>query len=402
MSWPAADLTGGPIDVPAPGGPFRQQYSPLGLPLTRGAWKDQAAIDEGRLWRRVGRAFGLREPAEAEAALSDPRGLPLQAELVRAELDAAERDPSGVMVLELLPTEINLRASLLALGDTVLDGLTGVGSNDFRVSREVALIRSYHAHLTAPLRAQGRRVRALVLPYANTVENILARKARPEDGAETLGRYLARLSSGTFSVAMGYSQGATAVTLATRQKRRPRVVMTLATMGGVDLDGAHGVYAGEHGGTRTLAVSNAHDPALYVKGETWAELLPGMLNFSDPDKPLGGRVGIHGGYYGDDMTPLERVPVRGLDLKGLDARQAAWRRRRYLMDAGTFGYPTAHARALAEAFFAGAGEVPLRRVGDWTVDLREELREDGLEGRPLDLSSLRRAPRDVAARLLGH
>ncbi|MCB9794218.1 MAG: hypothetical protein H6741_16000 [Alphaproteobacteria bacterium] len=399
--WPAEDLTGGPIDIPSSGGPFRQQYSSLGLPLTRGAWRDQALLDEGRLWKRVSAAFGLQEPSEAASALRDPGSHALQAELVRAELEAAERDPSGALVLELLPTEINTLASLRALGDTLLDGLTGIGSNDFRVSRETALIRAYHAHLVAPLRAQGRRIRALVLPYANTVENILARRALPVDGAETLQRYLAKVSPSTFTVAVGYSQGATAAVLGARGPRRPRALLTLATMGGADLAGASGVRWGQQDGARVLSVCNAHDPALYVHGATWLELLPGLLNFSDPNKPVGGRVGIHSGYFGDDQHPLDAVELPGLDTRGLDAASEAWRRRRFGMDAGTFGYPVAYIRALGRAFWAAEAPARVQRSGAWGVDLREELVEDGQGGRPLDLLRLRRDAEAVAAQALG-
>lgn len=388
---PAPALLAQPVDLPAH--PFPQQYSALGLPLTAVAWREQDAVDGGALRRAFSQVFG-RPTAALLAGLRDPLTHPAQAQVLARWHEALDRDPQGALILELLPTEMSLGEAARALLDTAQDLQSGEGINDFRVSEELTLIRFYHRHLAATLRAQGLHPRALVLPYSNTPENVVATWGRASDGAERLLAVLDRLRPGLPTAAIGYSQGAAAVREAVqRGAERLDQAVLLAPMGGAQGGGEHGVWAGAAGRTQVLAIVNHDDPARQVLALSAKGLLLGALNFLDPQKRLlGGKPGFHGGFYGDPDHPLDGVQVLGVPTEGLHPARQARQVRTAAREAGIFAYPSSYTTAVMHAFVAGAFTGPLQRRGDWDFDLREELVLNGLGGQALDPTRTRHDP----------
>ena len=393
----ASVYTQDPVDLPAP--PFRQQYSAFGLPLTAQAWREQDLSDEGRLRAALHAELGEPDPAR----LRDPASFPEQARVLHRYIDALNDDSRAALLLELLPTEVDTTQIRRAAADTVVDLLAGRGINDFRASPEIGFVRGYYRQAAEVLRGTGRRPRALVLPYSNTTENVLASGARACDGAARIAGLLRYVSEGCFVVAAGFSQGATAVRVAL-ERDRPRLdaALMLASMGGALGAGEHGVWAGRQGHTRTLAVVNEDDPARQIHGGRPLGVLLGALNFSDPQKRLlGGKSWFHGGYYGDEAYPLDGVTLHGVSLEGVPPERQEAARRRAAREAGTFAYPRDYVAAVVRRLLEGAFDGPFSRRGDWRFDLREELVEDGLEGRALDPTRLRSRPEDIARRYEG-
>lgn len=357
----------GDVRVPAGRG---QELSALGIPLTEDAWARQDAIDGGLLHvlyldllsRRIATAGAdrsLLERLDLVDALPGDTGE--QVALVSSYLDLAVATPDAAMVLELFPTDVRLDVARRNLGSTLGEALLGVRPHTFRVSPVLDRIRVYPLGLAEVVRSRRRTAFALVIPYANTVENIVARVGRPGDGVEVLHQYLTRLGgkdSPVETTAIGYSQGAAVVRdYLVRYGDHDGLdfAVSLATMGGVDAAGGEGVWAGhigEGGGTRALAVVHAEDPARKLHGRSLIGLWPKMTAFLD-DEP--GRE-LHECHFGAPCGPLP---------PGLD-REAALR-------AGIFGYPAPYLAALYEALYGDRFRGAFARRGEWRFDVREEL-----------------------------
>lgn len=381
---------------------FSQTYSALGVPMHPASWWQQDRIDEGRLWRCASRVFGVRQQEALSAWLHDPNSLPTQEQLLEEYLREASADPAGVLLLEMMPTNMDPTQIVFSLPDSVLDQLGSKGANDFRVCPQTNRIRGYHLRVAQALRQRKRHVYAWVVPYSNTVENVLSRRARPEDAADNLSALLERIPPSLGTVGVGYSQGASALRVhMERPGRSLDYVVMLATMGGVHLDGSEGLYAGRVGRSRILSVVHEQDPARFIYGEGLIALLPSLLNFVDPRARLrGGQSVIHGAWYGSPDFPIDPAQIVGVDTQHLPPHAVHQALLEAASEAGTFGYPNAYVGALAGRLFAGAADHSVRRRATWNMDLRQELVLNGQDG-PLDPTRLRQDPDTLARSLLG-
>lgn len=238
----AESISSGPYAPPAGAARAKIAYTPAGIPLDDEAWAIQSAIDGGKLLKLHG-------------AMA-PGGAPDEA-VVRAYLELASAGGAGAAFMaELLPTDTGhlLRAP-------ATEGLRGTAWTAMARLGNMRVARAY-------LRANpGRSMYALLVPYSNTVRNVLESRAAPLDGVRSLERYVAGVAGSKVAViVVGYSQGA-AVALeyeAAHPSNDQGVsyVVALAPMGGADRRGESGVWSGVRDGARTLAVANASDPAI--------------------------------------------------------------------------------------------------------------------------------------------
>lgn len=416
------------MEVPANADGFVQQYSELGIPIAEDAWKQQDAIDGGKLHALYNRSM-LSHLADSGAVdreklpddlstlgdeelqeLTDRTILPILQEsgvlnslvesgalavedipasfddlsadqitalaakartagadralldampaeertafqegVLNAYIEMANNDPNAAMLLDLMPTETDKEIDGGTVGDILGDAfLKGQEPNDFTIGARTGLIRTGAATMAEELRAsQGVNTYGLVVPYANTVENILFREGKPTDAAEHVHNYMSKMDKDMTTLLNGYSQGAGGVQEYLRQygnKDGLDYAISLAPMGGASKDsqGGHGMWAGDFNGVSTLTLENKEDPAQYIYGDNLSELGPGLLNFVAPDdkKKLGGQSDIHSGF--DATNP----------------------------GAGTYGYPMELGRLLMRDLFGGAYTGDYQRRGDWDYDLR--------------------------------
>ena len=292
-----------------------QELSALGIPLTADAWARQDAVDAGMLHvlyldvlqRRMDTAHADRSMlAKLDLLDAMPGDVGEQVALVSAYLDLAMATPDASMILEFLPTDTRAEAVGRNAGHTLLETLAGAQPRTFRVSANLDKIRIYARGLSELLQRRGRTPFALALPYANTVENIVARVARPGDGVEVLQQYLSRIGGQDSSVettAFGYSQGAAVVReYLARYGDHDGLdyAISVATMGGVDGAGADGIWAGQQGATLALSVVHADDPARDVHGRSALALSPALAAFV-----AGGDTrALHQCYFGAPCGPL--------------------------------------------------------------------------------------------------
>jgi hypothetical protein len=356
-----------------------QVYGALGVPLTAGAWARQDRIDGGVLHAAARTALftrlaqgGVDDAEVTKAGLVDGlAGSVVEQEgLVRTYLSLAGQARGAALLLELSPTYEDPTRLGGRISTTLLQRAGGGLPHTFRANAEVDKIRTYSLDLADSLRRRGYAVFALVVPYANTIENIVARNGRPEDGADALHHYLetaARFGEGSdlTTVAFGYSQGAAAVRAYVARYGDADgldYAVPLAVMGGADGRGAEGVWAGTWGrkagaGVAMLSVVNAGDPARWIYGRTLVALAPRLANYVEGHGALiSGDRSLHEGYYGSRFAP---VPY------GAD-RDAA-------LAVGLFGYPTAYLAPLYDALFQDRYVGVYERRADWRYDAREEL-----------------------------
>lgn len=382
-------------DIRAPSG-SGQVVSALGIPLTAAAWARQDAIDGGAL-RALYRdtladrlaAAGVDRALVAKLGLLD--GLPgdggEQVALIGRYLDLAGATPGAVLILEAPPTDVAKEPVRRHLGATLWDGVRGMQPHTFRVSEKLDCARLYARGLADALRRRGHAVYGVLVPYANTAENILVRRARPLDGVEHLHQLLVRAGgaeSAVPTVAIGYSQGGAVVReYLTRYGDVDGLdfAVALATMGGADGAGAEGLWSGRVGrvrgdGVAALSVVHARDPAKRVHGDGRLALMKGISNFMREGRPKGDELALHMGYLGSTYAPL---PTGSRS----DAALAA----------GLLGYPTAYLGAVYDDLLAGRHDGVWARRGDWTWDLRVELPNR----RANDFAATRVAPAEAAA-----
>ncbi|MDP2307383.1 MAG: hypothetical protein Q8P18_15260 [Pseudomonadota bacterium] len=338
-------------DTQAPAG-AAQWTSALGVPLNAGAWARQDAIDGGTLHALYRDALaGRLAEAGIDRALVTKMGvedaLPgnrsEQIALVGGYLDLAGATPGATVVFEVPPTFAPDLATGSA-GGAVLRGIFAKPKT-FRADRELDEARQYGLAVAGVLRARGSSVFALVVPYANTVENIIARDARPADGVENLHHLLVRaggLEGSLRTLAVGYGQGAAVVReYLARYGDSDGLdyAVPLAAMGGADGEGADGVWSGRVGplradGVPVLSVVHASDPARRVHGGSLVALTPGLLHLAHEARPNGG-----------DLPLLTRY----------------------------HGYPTAYLATLIDDLLMGRHSGTWARRGDWAFDTRLEL-----------------------------
>ena len=348
----------GVIDVPESNEEFEQQFTPLGLPSTDHSWGLQNRIDGGML-RLVHDLHFLRLLPSPELTargidreryellgLPEPDLSPTEYRLRRHELSALVRrfdaDPAlrllfarmhkkeftayqmaildayvaqaaahverAVFFLDLLPTELGKKDWL------------DFAPNNFMVGRLIAEGRYTSIRLASESRRRGRMVFGLVVPYSNTVANILYRGGRPEDGSVHLGNYVRRITgkeARLLQVAVGYSQGSTAVLMYCRQCGSGEglgAAVALAPMGGNDGSGATGVHMGELGhksersGVPTLAITHAKDLAAEIRPDN---VLPGAMAYNFSRRTL---LNYHGGIHHGGNQPQPELGTKGYPL----------------------------------------------------------------------------------------
>lgn len=416
------------MEIPSNSKGFVQQYSELGVPLTDAAWKNQDAIDGGKLHALYNKAMldhladtgdvdreklpedlsklsddqlqeltdrslmpvlqksgvlqGLVDDGTLSAkdipeswddlshdqitdlaakvrskgadralldAMKPDDRTAFQEKLLDTYMDMANNDPNAAMILDLMPTETDKTPDVGSVAETLDDALLkGQEPNDFVLGERTGLIRTGSITMAKQLQeTQGASTYGLVVPYANTVDNILFREGKPTDAAENVHKYLSKLDKNKTAVLDGYSQGAGGVQEYLREygsKDGLDYAVSLAPMGGPtkDSSGGDGMWAGDWDGVQTLALSNKNDPAQYINGDNIHELGPGLLNFvaANKDKKLGGDSDIHSGF--DEKNP----------------------------GAGTYGYPMAIGQLLLRDLFSGQYQGDYQRRGDWDYDLR--------------------------------
>ena len=348
----------GVIDVPESKEEFEQQFTTLGLPATDHSWGLQNRIDGGLLrllhdlhfLRLVPTpeltARGIdRQRYEGLGALESDlspseyrrRRLELAAHVRTFDADPASRlhfarmhrkdftayqmaildayiefavahVERAVMLLDLLPTELGKKDWL------------DFSPNNFMVGRLIAEARYTAIRLASESRRRGRMVFGLAVPYSNTVANILYRGGRPEDGAVHLGNYVRRIANKErrlLQVAVGYSQGSTAVLLYCRQRGSSEglgAAVAIAPMGGNDGSGATGVHMGELGhkperaGVPTLAITHEKDLAAEIHPEN---VLPGAMAYNFSRRTL---LNYHGGIHHGGNQPQPELGTKGYPL----------------------------------------------------------------------------------------
>jgi hypothetical protein len=421
------DFTGH-VDIPRDSDEHTQQYSELGLPMTEDAWAMQNAIDGGKLAEEYDRtllsslqaggvlqrlvrdgvikadsipeSFDELDPAEFERlitaikqelgsgrafldSLKPEEREEFQEQVIHNYMGRAKNDENAAFMLELMPTDTTgMPGQMLeATGDALI---RGQGANDFKVGETVGKIRQGAVSMADSLRARGDNVYALPVPYANTVPNIIGRTGKPSDGADHMHNYLEHLGPDMTTVATGYSQGGAAVMdYLDRYGDQDGLdyALALAPMGGTDQHGGNGVYSGEMNGVSTLSIMNQRDPAQGIHGDYLVDLIDPMLTFvSEGKQQQRGLDGsLHSGFYGDPDHPLP---------EGVDPLEA--------MAAGTMGYPTQYVEPMLDDLFGGRySDTPYARRGDWNFDLRDELVQNGQNGK-LDPNRLKREGREVA------
>ena len=326
----------GATDVAKTTDKFEQQFTTLGIPTTDKSWAMQDRIDGGKLHVVNNLHFLDKVPAhlkkdldlEAFRSLSDPQAhSPQERARLMAELNSTVRrlddDPavkrvfdkmnkrdftnyqSGILddyigqaaagganstfLLDLMPTELEKKSWL------------DFSPENFMVGDYILNTREITAQTAENLRKPSasdptqkpRETYGLVVPYANTAENIVYRGGVPRDGSEHLGNYVreieGRSNGAVQTVATGYSQGATAV-LNYAQKNGGKEgldgAIALAPMGGTDLNGQTGISYGElgataeHRGVQTLGISNQNDPARRInRSHGFGSVVSGAIKF---------------------------------------------------------------------------------------------------------------------------
>lgn len=425
------DFTGH-VDIAKDSKEHTQQYSELGLPLTEEAWAMQNSIDDGKLAEvydhtllsallqggvlerlvqegvidagQIPESFEELDPdafdrliAAIKAKIGSGRAFldslepeereEFQEQVIHNYMRRAKNDENAAFMLELMPTDTSdmLGQVTESTGDALI---RGQGANDFKVGQTVGKIRQGAVSMADQLRAGGDNVYALPVPYANTVPNIIGRTGKPSDGADHLHNYLTHLGPETKTVTTGYSQGGAAVMdYLDRYGDQDGLdyALALAPMGGTDQHGGNGVWSGKHNGVSTLSIMNQGDPAQGIHGDYLVDLIDPMHTFvSDGKQAKRGLDGaLHSGFYGDEAHPLP---------EGVDPMVA--------MAAGTMGYPTQYVEPmLADLFGDRLSNTPYARRGDWNYDLRQELVQNGQNGK-LDPTRLKRDGRQVADQYL--
>jgi hypothetical protein len=348
----------GVIDVPDSGGDFEQQFTPLGLPATDHSWGLQNRIDGGTL-RLIHDLHFLRKMPVADLTLQGidrvryEQLLRPDADLPLAEHRRRQQELSGLVRLFDNDPAVRLRFARMPKKEftdyqaAILDAYIGQAEvhveravffldllptelgkkdwldfapNNFMVGRLIAEARYTAIRLAAESHRRGRMVFGLVVPYSNTVANILYRGGQPEDGAVHLGNYVRRIASiepRLLQVAVGYSQGSTAVLLYCRQRGGSEglgAAVAIAPMGGNDGSGASGVHIGELGqkperrGVPTLAITHKKDLAAEIHPDN---VLPGAMAYNFSRRTL---LNYHGGIHHGGNEPQPELGTKGYPL----------------------------------------------------------------------------------------
>ena len=318
------------------------QYSPFGLPLTPDAWAMQTAIDGGKLHYlydklkespEFQKQFAGKKPDEIA---SDPTFN--QTVIDKYLKEAAKMGDKGAFMGEFLPTETgNMGDALGKIKDHALTGDPGA-LRDMQATKTVSQIRLGNAQIADQFKnsdnGKGRELFSLVVPYSNTVENIINNDGRPKDGADKLAEYMNYFGkdSKTTTMATGYSQGGAAARTYLEDygdKQGLDYSVMLAPMGGNNGRGEDGIWGGMKNGVQTLGIENKYDPARGLwdrKGEEGADKknplagwLPGMpsLNLDLYKKAADFVTSPNGWLHGDANKEDANLGTYGYPVKDL-------------------------------------------------------------------------------------
>lgn len=174
------------------------QYSPFGLPLTPDAWAMQTKIDGGKLhylydkmkdspeWQKQ---FAGKKPDEIA---KDPT---FNQTVIDTYLkEAAKLGDKAAFMGEFLPTETGDQKA--ALGKVWEHAKTGDPDalRDMQATKTVSQIRLGNAQIADQFQqsdgGKGKEMFSLVVPYSNTVENIINNDGKPKDGADKFAQYM--------------------------------------------------------------------------------------------------------------------------------------------------------------------------------------------------------------------
>lgn len=384
----------GALDAPATNdGGHTQNYSALGLPLTTDAWERQNKIDGGKLRRLHDETLlgtlqeaGLLDDLVQSGALKDGE-IPTdfsemdaedlsavvnqlddtetvrtffanmnsedftkyQTGIIDSYIEMANKDPSNAaFLLDTLPTDLGVgfKPSEIASGQ----------ANNFHAGDDVSAFREGSVEMAEMFQEQGKDTYGLVVPYANTAENIVNTQGQPQDLVDNLSNYLGQIDGDVTTSAMGYSQSGAGVLDYAQQYGGSQgldYVLAIAAMGGADGKGADGVWSGTiHGsngedtqGVKTLSVMNEGDPAKYIHNDNGLDYFGWSLaNFALGNDGWQGALkkgdgDLHGGY--DDPAD------------------------------GTYGYPMDGVIPLFQDLATSEDPGSFERKSDWDVDTRE-------------------------------
>jgi hypothetical protein len=384
------------------------QLSEYGIPLTDAAWDLQRLIDGGKLEQHYKQSVvstlveaGVVDLSElgvdalpasfqelergqlqdwidiieskvgsGEAlldALPDDVRHDLQEAVIHAYVEEANQHEGATFILELLPTDTdNLRADMghegadWLLHDQLPDGF--VPSEKVLEARDTALGVS-------TIQGGPDNTFALPVPYANSVPNVMLRDLVPTDGAHNLQALLGLIDDGVTTVGTGYSQGAAALNEAVRQQGEDSSLPTLdyavslAAMGGADMAGGEGWYAGQTNGTQMFSAVHAEDPARYIHTDQ-SELMQllSLVNFKFADGERRLTKG-DGDLHGKTCADVPEEEACALDPVTQQPEHE-----------GTLGYPAGRLEEHLQDLFDGKhSNEEFERQGSWIYNIVEQL-----------------------------
>ncbi len=174
------------------------QYSPFGVPLTPDAWAMQTKIDGGKLHYLYDKLKDSPE-YQKQFAGKKPDEIAKDPGFNQAVIDtylkeAAKMGDKGAFMGEFLPTETgNMGDAVKKIGEHAVTGDAGA-LRDMQATKTVSQIRLGNAQIAEQFQGseggKGKEMFSLVVPYSNTVENIINNDGKPKDGADKFAQYM--------------------------------------------------------------------------------------------------------------------------------------------------------------------------------------------------------------------
>lgn len=314
-------------------------YSAQGVPLTRLAWDQQAAIDGGKLrqdyaetsrWNAMGLAYCKQNPTikgcdgYKETVIKHAPGGGVYKTTQFMNMNSASfADKNQQSTVNNYIWQANYQkdnsAFILDFLPTNTDGMPFGWKPGDNVTRS----REISAGVADELRNQDKRVYGLVVPYNNNALNILLTNAEGPDVNKALSANLAKIDKKVTTVAVAYSQPSAGLQNYVLDKGNTEgldYAIAVAPMGGERISkntpGQSGVFSGNTNGVNALIVANSKDPAtdIFYKEDKVivqsprgpavvdkgvAPYLEALLNFIDKKNPNGP---LHGDPCADGST----------------------------------------------------------------------------------------------------
>ena len=185
--------------VPPEGADAKElQYSPFGLPLTPDAWAMQTQIDGGKLHYLYDKMKDSPE-FQKQFAGKKPDEIAKDPTFNQTVIDtylkeAAKLGDKAAFMGEFLFIETGDTGA--ALGKVWEHAKTGDPGalRDMQATKTVSQIRLGNAQIADQFQqsdgGKGKEMFSLVVPYSNTVENIINNDGKPKDGADQFAKYM--------------------------------------------------------------------------------------------------------------------------------------------------------------------------------------------------------------------